>query len=63
MSEKYPEMFYRYAFSGEAKCHECKNIIRQGQFVFVYKGNVYHDACSQSFKEREKLKEAGEKKV
>ena len=52
---KYPDMFYSYAFSGQAKCNECKGIIKQGHFVFVYKGNIYHDVCSQDLKEREKL--------
>jgi len=52
---KYPPAFYSYAFSGQAKCHECGNTIKQGQFVFVFQGNIYHDICSQYLKGREKL--------
>ena len=54
---KYPDMFYRYSFSGTAKCHECKNRVKKGQFVFVYQGNIYHDFCSKGLKGREKLTE------
>ena len=52
---EYPDMFYRYAFSGQGKCHACRETIKQGQFVFVFKGNIYHDICSQDLKERKKL--------
>jgi hypothetical protein len=54
---KYPDMFYNYAFSGLAKCKKCGNKIKQGQNVFVFEGNLYHDYCSQNLKERENIKE------
>lgn len=52
---KYPDLFYRFAFSGQAKCHGCMDIIKQGQFVFVFRGNVFHDSCSKGLKDRERL--------
>jgi hypothetical protein len=56
MSEKkYPDLFYRYAFSGQAKCHKCENTIKEGHFVFVFEGNLFHDVCSQDLKGRERL--------
>lgn len=56
MSEgKYPVLFYEYAFSGKAKCHACVEKIKQGQNIFVFMGNLYHDICSKDFKERERL--------
>ena len=53
---KYPDMFYRYALSGQAKCRACKKKIKQGQFVFAFEGNLYHDACSEDLKGREEIK-------
>ena len=50
---KYVDLFYDYVLSGQAKCHKCKNKIKKGQFVFVFEGNVYHDFCSNDFKNRE----------
>lgn len=62
-NKEYPDMFYRYAFSGKASCKACKNKITQGQYVFVFKGNLYHDVCSQDLKEREKLTHGDFKRV
>jgi hypothetical protein len=56
MSE-YPDLFYRYAFSGQAKCHGCKTTIKQGQFVYVVEGNVFHDSCSENMEGRKRLEE------
>lgn len=53
---KYPDLFYNYAFSGQAKCNECKNLLKKEHWVFVFQGNIYHDICSQKFEGREKLK-------
>ena len=53
----YPDMFYNYAFSGKAPCNACENKITQGQHVFVFKGNLYHDVCSKDLKERKNLRE------
>jgi hypothetical protein len=55
LAEKYPDMFYSYAFSGKANCHACGNAISRGQFVFVFAGNIYHDDCSKKLKDRERL--------
>jgi hypothetical protein len=56
MSErKYPELFYKFALSGKCLCKICRNRIKQGQDAFEYKGNVYHDICSQDLKERVKI--------
>jgi len=44
-----------YAKSGDALCHGCKNIIKENQYVFEYKGNVYHDVCSIGLEGRMKL--------
>jgi len=55
MDKKYPDMFYNYAFSGQAKCRKCENLIKQGQFIFVFEGNLFHDFCSQGLEKREKL--------
>jgi len=57
---KYSDLFYRYAFSGEAKCNDCKRKIKYGQTVFVFEGNIFHDCCSENLKGREELKEASE---
>lgn len=57
MSKNYPDMFCRFAFSGQAKCHKCKITIKKGQNVFEFQGNIYHDICSQDLKGREKLEE------
>ena len=53
----YPKTFYRYAFSGQAKCKECGNRIQEGQYVFEFKGNLYHGVCSIDLKDRKKLEE------
>lgn len=60
MSKHYPDMFYRFAFSGQAKCHKCKITVKKGQNVFVFQGNIYHDVCSQDLKGREKLEGIGQ---
>jgi len=52
---KYVGLFYDYALSGQAKCHKCKSKIKKRQFVFVFEGNVYHDFCSNNFKNRENI--------
>jgi len=59
--QDYPDLFYRYAFSGKASCHACKKKVRNGQFVFVFEGNIYHDICSRKLKGRIKLKEGDPK--
>ena len=55
MKKKYPDLFYNYALSGKAMCHACNRIINQEHYVYVFQGNVYHDICSEQFKERERI--------
>ena len=53
--QKYPDLFYSYAFSGQAKCIACGITIKRGQSVFVFEGNIFHDCCSENIKGRERL--------
>lgn len=55
VSEKVWNLLLSYAKSGDALCHGCKNIIKENQYVFEYKGNVYHDVCSIGLEGRMKL--------
>lgn len=52
---KYPDLFYRFALSGRCSCKRCGNKVREGQSAFEWKGNVYHDICSQNLEGREKV--------